>query len=259
MQYNNRYPTDNYPKTFGEAVRKIIGSACLAGIIGIIAYMSILFIYRSVGNPTVIGYTTTVMEFNSDGEAVSEKQAKPYYFLENEKVVVPENTNKVYYNPIYGKDAFPEVLTQILLAIVSSIMIYNRAWGYGSHSNNSDKIANKRHNPFLGVLLALASSGFYFVSYLIMIISKLGLNIPAAMSFFGLTNASYLPLFNAFVENEIGTVGLVGVLNNSPADFMWIGMLFMLIPLAIKIIVCFVAYELGYRNISIKNKIIYKD
>lgn len=259
MNYNRRYETDNYPKTFGEAVKKIMSNACLAAIMCIIVYMSILFIYRSVGNPTVIGYTKTVMEFNSDGEAISEKQTDTYYFKDNESREVPESTESTYYNKLYGKDAFPEVFSQILMFIASSFMIYSNAWGFGSHNNNSDKIANKRHNAFTGIKLGLLSSGAFFVSYLIMLFAKLFVPFNFAMSLFGLVNASYLPLLNAFVENQNGTVGLVAILNNGPDAFSWTGMLVMLIPLLIKIVICFVGYELGYRNISIKEKIVYKD
>lgn len=258
MNYNRRYETDNYPKTFGEAVRKIMSNACLAAVMCIIVYMSILFIYRSVGNPTVIGYTQTVMEFNSDGEAISEKQTKTYYFKDGDNKEVPESTESTYYNKLYGKDAFPEVFSQILMFIISAFMIYSNAWGFGSHSNNSDKIAGRKHNAFTGIKLALFSSGAFFISYLVMLFSKLAVSFNFAMSLFGLVNASYLPLLNAFVENANGTTGLVAVLNNSPNDFSWVGMLVMLIPLAIKIIICFIGYELGYRNISIKEKIIYR-
>lgn len=258
MNYNRRYETDNYPKTFLEAVKKIMSNACLAGIMCIIVYMSILFIYRSAGNPTVIGYTATVMEFNSDGEAISEKQSKTYYFKDGESKEIPENTESVYYNKLYGKDIFPEVFSQILMFIICAFMVYSNAWGFGSHSNNSDKIAKRKHNALTGIFLGLLSSGAFFVSYFVMLISKLFIPFNFALSLFGLVNSSYLPIFNAFVENTNGTVGLTAVLNNGPNDFSWVGMLVMLIPLVIKIIICFVGYELGYRNISIKEKIIYK-
>lgn len=258
MNYNRRYETDNYPKTFGEAVRKIMSNACLAAVMCIIVYMSILFIYRSVGNPTVIGYTETVMEFNSDGEAVSEKQTNTYYFEKGEEVKVPESAEGRYYNKIYGKDLFPEVFSAILMFIIASFMTYSNAWGFGSHSNNSDKIANKKHSVFTGIKLGVFSSGAFFASYLVMLLAKLFYPFNFALSLFGLVNAAYLPLLNAFVENPYGTVGLVAVLNNSPNDFSWIGMLVMLVPLVIKTIICFIGYELGYRNISLKEKIVYK-
>ncbi len=258
MNYNRRYETDNYPKTFGEAVKKIMSNSCLAAVLCIIVYMSVLFIYRSVGNPSVIGYTKTVMEFNSDGEAISEKQTQTYYFKDDENREVPESTESVYYNKIYGKDAFPEVFSGILMFVVTTFMIYSNAWGFGSHSNNSDKIANRQHNMFIGIKLGLFSSGAFFVSYLVMLLSKILYPVKFAMTLFGFVNASYLPLLNMFVENKNGTVGLVAVLNNSPSDFSWTGMFVMIIPLLIKIVVCFVGYELGYRNVSIKEKIIYK-
>ena len=199
MNYNRRYETDNYPKTFGEAVKKIMSNAVLTAFVCIIVYMSILFIYRSVGNPTVIGYTKTVMEFNSDGEAISEKQTVAYYFKDGENREVPENTDTVYYNKLYGKDAFPEVLSQILMFIVCTFLIYNNAWGFGSHNNNSDKIEGKKHSILIPIKLGIYSSGAYFISYVIMLIAKLFYPFNFALSVFGLVNAAYLPLLNAFV------------------------------------------------------------
>ncbi len=246
------------PKNFTDASKKIALNAFMACILSLIIYMSVLFVFRSIGNPKIIGYTAFEIIVDDNGNATEEK-GETFYFQEGEEAVIPESDETHYYNKIYTNDAFPEILSQILTATVFALMIYTVAWGYGDHRRNEVAFGHARRDKFEGIKLGIYSSVVSILAYCIILIAKLGVNIAFAMPLFGLVNSSFLPLLNAFVYNEHGTYGLTAVLGNTAIDLSWVGMLIMLIPILYKIIICYVAYELGYKSISVKEKIIYKN
>lgn len=246
------------PKSLEEAAKKIALNAFMACVLSLIIYMSVLFVFRSIGNPKIVGYTEFEVIVDKDGNATDEKSTS-YYFKDGEEAVIPESDDTHYYNKIYTNDAFPEVLSQILTVTVFTLMIYTVAWGFGDHRRNEITFGRAKRNKFEGITLGVYSSVVSILAYVLMLIAKLGVSIGAAMPIFGLVNSCFLPLFNAFVYNEHGTFGLTAVLGNSPEDLSWTGFAVMLLPIIYKVLVCYVAYELGYRGISIKEKIIYKN
>lgn len=254
---SREYNDSQSPKSFDEAAKKIALNAFMACVLSLVIYMSVLFVFRSIGNPKIIGYTEFEIILDEEGNATDEK-GTTYYFKDGEEPAIPEPDDTHYYNKIYTNDAFPEVLSQLLTCIVFTLMIYTVAWGFGDHRRNEVTFGRAKRNRLEGAKLGLYSSVFSLLAYLLMLISKLGADFGFSMSVFGLVNASFLPLLNAFVYNEHGTYGLTAVLGNTSDDLSWTGLIIMLLPILYKILVCYCAYELGYRNISIKEKIIYK-
>ncbi len=252
------YNDPQSPKTFDEAAKKIALNAFMACILSLIIYMSVLFVFRSIGNPKIIGYTEFETILDEEGNAISEKGTS-YYFDEGDEAKIPEPDETHYYNKIYTNDAFPEVLSQILCVSVFTLMIYSIAWGFGDHRRNEVNFGKARRNKIEGIKLGVYSSVFSLLAYLMMLLAKIFGGMRFAMPVFGLVNSSFLPLLNAFVYNEHGTYGLTAVLRNTPEDLSFTGLAVMLLPIVYKVAVCYVAYELGYRGISIKEKIIYKN
>lgn len=248
---------DNTPKTFSDAIGKVCKNVCLAAILGIIIYISILYIYRTIGSPNYAGYSTTTYTTSSDGKET--ENIKTYFFKEGEDHKLPENDETHVYSPIYSNDLFPEVLSQILMLCVYVLMLYSVAWAFGAHQHNSEQCAGRGKSKYVGVKLGLASSFMYFISYALLIIAKLGVPLNFAFPLFGLVNATYLPLLNAFTNGgPQGVVGVAGLIHNNVGDFSYTGVLVMIIPLIIKIIVCAIGYELGYKQVSIKEKLVFK-
>ncbi len=249
---------ESFPKTFSSASKKVALNAFMAAVLGIIIYMSVLLIFRTIGTPKIVGYVTYEITLDKEGRAESEKAAASYYFKDGEETKLPQSDKTHKYSPIYTDDAFPEVFSQILMLAVYSIMIYNVAWGYGAHTKNEVTFGHRKRDKFEGAKVGLASSVVYYIALLLLILAKLGSGFKQALGLFGLVNASFLPLFNEMVYNEHGTFGLIAITSNTPADISWVGVLIMLLPLLYKVLLCFAAYELGYRGISLKERIMYK-
>ncbi len=253
----NEYQSSNVPKTVQQAAKKIAANAFMACILGIVVYMSILFVYRSVGSPRIIGYTKTVSTVNEDG--TTKQTAKTYYFKDGEKAVVPENDETNIYSPIYTRDTFPEALSQILMLAVYALMLYGVAWDYGSHCHNKSLSDNTVGRDFRGVKMWAYSSFMYWISLIMMLFSKLVVEIPFTMPLYCLVNAVFLPLLNGFIYNKHGTYGLIAVFGNSPSDLSWLGVAVMLGVILVKLAICLLGFELGKRQISIREKIFYKN
>ncbi len=254
----SNYNDPQAPKTFEDAAKKIALNAFMACVLSLVIYISVLFVFRSIGNPKIIGYTEFEIIVDDDGNAIDEV-GTTYYFEDGEEAVIPESDDTHYYNKIYTNDAFPEVLSQILTVLVFTLMIYTVAWGFGDRRRNEVAFGRATRNKLEGAKLGVYSSVVSILAYILMLIAKLGVSIRFAMPIFGLVNSCFLPLFNAFVSNKHGTYGLTAVIGNAPDDLSWVGLSVMLLPILYKVLVCFVAYELGYKGISIKEKIIYKN
>lgn len=252
------YQSGSLPKNVAEASKKIALNAFMAAVLGIVIYMSVLFIYRSAGNPKIIGYTTTITSVDKDGNK-TDTTGESYYFKDGEKHDIPKSNDSTKYSPLYTRDAFPEALSQILMFIVSTLMIYSVAWDFGSHCHNTAAADTNSKFDLRGLKIGVYSSFMYWLSLLLMLISKLFGEIPFTMPIYCLVNSSYLPLLNGFIYNEHGTYGLIAVFGNSPKDLSWLGVAVMLIPIIVKIGICVLGFELGKRQISLREKALYKN
>ena len=251
--------SEAYAKSFSEATRKIATNSFVAAVLCILIYMSVLFVYRQVGNPKIIGYVEYVQTLDENGEVISEKRNDTHYFKEGEEAVVPKADTTHYYNKLYTNDTFPEVLSQILMFCVSSVMIYSVAWGYGAYQKNEITYGHAVRDKLRGLKLGISSSFMFILSYILLIFSKIGLSLKFAFPLFGLVNASYLPLFNSLIDAKYGAYSLVGIMSYNIDDISIFSIGIMIIPFIIKLIVCYLGYELGLRQISIKDKIMFKN
>ena len=166
MQGTSR--SETYPKSFSEAVRKIAVNSFVAAVLCILIYMSVLFVYRQVGNPKIIGYVEYVQTLDAEGKVVSEEKKDTYYFKEGEKAVVPQADKTHYYNNLYTNDTFPEVFSQILMLCVTSVMVYSVAWGYGAYQKNEISYGHAERDKLKGVKLGLTSSFMFIITYILL-------------------------------------------------------------------------------------------
>ena len=63
------YNDPQAPKNFDEAAKKIALNAFMACVLSLVIYMSILFVFRSIGNPKIIGYTEFEIILDDKGNA----------------------------------------------------------------------------------------------------------------------------------------------------------------------------------------------
>ena len=115
--------TDNISvSSFSAAAKSVTVKSFLSAVLCLIVYMSILLLYRGIANPSLAGYTEATYN-----KKTKETTYTSYYFEEGESEI-PLGDETHSYSPIYGKDHFPEIASQIISFIVFSLMIYEVAW-----------------------------------------------------------------------------------------------------------------------------------
>ncbi len=102
----------------------------MAAVLGIVIYMSVLFIYRSAGNPKIIGYTTTITSVDKDGNK-TDTTGESYYFKDGEKHDIPKSNDSTKYSPLLHSRCFPRgAFSNSYFFIVSTLMVYSVAWDF---------------------------------------------------------------------------------------------------------------------------------
>lgn len=249
------YNEERAPKDVLSAAKKVAANAFLAAILCIIVYSSVLLLFRSFISPNIIGYTEKVQTFDEEGNLVSEEITNIVDFEKGSDSAIPENTENKVYTARYGLDIVPTVLSQILCMIVQFVMVYSVAWAFGTHQHNAFEFGRAEKNYLEGAKIGLYSSVAGITTFALMILAKFGICENLIYKIFVLVNGTYLPLLNILVD---GAVGGVSVISKTPQDLSWAGLCIMLVPILLKVLVCYAGYVLGFKGISLKETIIYK-
>ena len=186
------------------------------------------------------------------------RSGKSYYFTEDEEHVLPKADDTHYYGEIYGWDAFPEILSQTLMFFIAAIFVYDAAWSFGSARKNAVSFGRVKRDKIEGVRLGVCSSIVGIFAYVVLVLQKIGLPFGFAFRLFATVNSTYLPLFNSVVITEREISGITAITGKMDMDISVVGLFIMLIPILLKVIICFIGYEFGFRQISLKDKILYK-
>lgn len=146
-----------------------------------------------------------------------------------------------------GGKVFFYGLTQVMCIILLITFIYTTVWPKGTRDNNLVNTGHKKEDVFKGFKYGLVSIIPYSVFWLLVIVLKNGALKEMNLSIVNLTSAQFysfvqLIMNKAKVLGDIDYVQLVGI---------WV--LQLIIPL-----ISGISYYLGYKDISIGEKMIYK-
>lgn len=127
---------------------------------------------------------------------------------------------------------------------------YNRIWTLGTNDNNKVKFGRVKEDKLKGLKIGLISSIPSFLLFVLAVLSRFGFLPQVLFSIYKLAN------FHLFSINNIifGTEATIA-LSQIPVWKFAVAFL----PLLILPAICTVAYVLGYKDISLKEKFIYKD
>ena len=253
------YNDASAPKSFSEAVRKVWVNAVAAGILSIIIYVSLGVVFKTVA-PNYVGYQPAIVD--EEGHRVKDGGFIPF---EDGEVSFPETDH----DKGYGITVSQEMVSLIFMGTVFTLMIYSVMWAYGDHQRNSVSIGQTKHDKYEGVKVGALSSIVSILALAFTLISKLlscftSINLmPLSLSCLSFSNFTFMPILKPFV-----TVPDITIFSRDPSidrmlfgcsDISWLGIAVMVVPIIYKILICHLAYNLGYRQISIKEKIVYKN
>ncbi len=225
---------------------KTFGSLVAVTLLNFFICLSFLFIFTAISTEE-IGYHATV--YSEDG-----KQAASYTYYEKsgedtEAAKYPEAEGyridkKDIRNDLSGKGLVGfRIITQIFTTLTMVGFIYPAMWSLGSKDSNRVRFKRKKSESLRGLkigLIAKIPAALILIGFL-----TLGRNLQLAL--YGLINSTYFPIIDLVGRGgTVGEVSLGGVI-------VLISLLF------IAPAVCAVAYFLGFKDISISERIIYSN
>ena len=142
-----------------------------------------------------------------------------------------------------------DIITQTFMLILFVAMIYTKLWERGDKDNNSVHFGRMNEDRLRGLKIGLFAAIPSFLFYVLLILSKLKLIMPGYFFLYRFLNISFLPIVSR----------IAGKNNFSAADVSWLSVFAILLTLFVSPLVCHIAYLLGYKQISISEKIIYVD
>ena len=139
------------------------------------------------------------------------------------------------------------IISQIFTFCITCGLIYPELWNRGTKDGNLVKFKHKDEDKFKGFKIGAVSTVPNYLFLLLLAIARLGLFPKFPMALYKLLNSSVY----SFIEVIVGSAVAVSELS------AWRLVLLFILPLIIPIIAG-VSYILGYKNISLSEKIIYK-
>lgn len=141
-----------------------------------------------------------------------------------------------------------DAITQTLGAFILFGFIYSHLWKLGDSDRNLVTTGNGEEDKLRGLKIGLIANAPIYLTYLIFLIAKAGILAGEWYAAFRFLNFPQFSVINA----------LYGQATASAADISWTNTLlgavtFIAIPLFAS-----VAYNLGYKRVSITEKLVYK-
>ena len=147
------------------------------------------------------------------------------------------------------------VHTEAIIGIVSSIFTllifglfpYNMLWDIGSHDDNFVQLGRMDEDKHFGLKVGIIASIPSTLLYLLLIMGKFGVINGIILKWHRLLNTAFIPYIDA-VE-----MGADYAAELSVGSLLAVAVILLFVPF-----VCWLGYYLGYRQISMREKLVYK-
>lgn len=138
-------------------------------------------------------------------------------------------------------------VAQILMLILFTAFPYSSVWYAGDHDRNSVQFGHRTGDALRGVKIGLLADIPAALAFLLLIVCKLTAAWPAYIVRYRWINVCFWPYFNQFIPSN--------VLNT--AEVTWGAVAAMLPILLVLPLVTGIGYYLGYREISLRDRLVY--
>ncbi|HCA30971.1 MAG TPA: hypothetical protein DEP23_16150 [Ruminococcaceae bacterium] len=139
-----------------------------------------------------------------------------------------------------------DTISQLFMLILLVTLVYSKLWERGDKDNNSVNFGRMQEDKLRGLKVGLMAAIPSFVFYILLFFCKLGLISDKYMFIYRFLNISFMPI----ISNLTGR-------SSTTADASWLSILAILLTVAVVPLVCYIAYLLGYKEISLGEKFIY--
>lgn len=229
--------------------------AAIASILAIIVYMSVAFVFTSIGTEK-IGYTVYREEngvlvnigdyYTSEIDTLEETARQGESVDEETGETVVYRTQSIRSEMPRWMKVLSFLIAEICMIGMYTSMLYVTAWEDGNKQFAEVRYENGKADPLRGFKAGLLASIPCLLAWCILLISRLTGLLP---SFGGTVKWFFIPYF------PIVTAALPTA---ASADMMWWALPVMLLLAAVKPLTCHFAYRMGYADKTIKAIVLYK-
>lgn len=229
-------------KLFSDSI-KLYLQVFLASFLCFIICTSISSLFYSLGTH-VIGYR--LYEMGEDGKP--EYVGEPYYF-QNEDEELPKD--KLYETirserPNYSI-VLEGVLSQSVMFVLFVSFVNTRISKIAYSDRTADMYQGQKKNIYKGFILGGIASVPAFVFYICLLIYKILGSQVNVLTLVRISNAAFLPVVNAIVGSA-----------QKLTEISYGTFLLLIIPIIILPLITGLSYIFNYKQINIKEKIVYK-
>ncbi len=231
-------------------VLKTFVSLCVAAIMCFFIYFSIQFAWGAFFTKNE---SYTVYETTESGENVelytfdlAEGADSQFAALEEQGKTVVKVYNRTKLTK--GQELSANLICFAFTFVTLMFLNYNRIWTLGANDNNKVKFGRAKEDKLKGLKIGLISSVPSFLLFVLAVFARVGALPQVFFSIYKLLN------FHLFSINNM-IFGATTTLSQIP---FW-SFAVALLPLFILPLICTVAYILGYKDISLIDKFVYKN
>ena len=196
----------------------------------------------------VTGYQ--IYEYDENGEnprlivshtyTDGEDRSQEIDLKENQKILAIREMSQ-------GEKATIGIVSSIFTLLIFGVFPYNFLWNMGNHDENFVHLKRMQKDIHFGLKAGAVASVPSAILYLLLIFGKFGIVPGVIIKYHRLINAPFIPYIDAIEAGAASADEL------SIGSLLAVGAILLFVPA-----VCWLGYYLGYRQISIRDKIIYK-
>ncbi len=146
-----------------------------------------------------------------------------------------------------GTDAAIGVISSVFMLLIFAIFPYNILWNIGSHDENHVQLGRMDEDLVFGLKVGVVATLPSTALYLLLVLGKFAAFPGVILKWHRLMNTPFIPYVDA-VE-----MGAKTATELSFGSLLAVGLTLLFVPF-----VCWLGYYLGYRHISIREKMVYK-
>ncbi len=252
---------ENWRLGGGCILRNILGTV-MCFILFVSMYMIAVFFGTHDESYTVVAFNTeaqaqsvTLDTFYYESDATGD-QLKDEQYAEYEKKYTKEypapkwqlqkRTNRSKLTS--SANLTVSIITQIFAFFIYFSILYGKLWSRGDSDHNLVQFKRIRFDRWRGAKIGVIAELPLIAVWLFLVIGKAGIAPKTALLTFLFSN------FHLFSIVSAATRGAESALDLSSLTVLLLALTLLLIPL-----ICHVAYTLGYKRISVREKIVYKN
>lgn len=140
------------------------------------------------------------------------------------------------------------LIAQLLSGAITVAFIYKRMWSLGDGDANLVNFGHRQKDMLRGIKIGLIAIVPNFITWLLLVIAKLGVIGAGVMPIYRFANYQHFALISLIFGDSTTTVG----------DVSWVQIFLGLSVFVALPLIAQIGYTLGYKRISLKEKMIYQ-